>query len=212
VPEGSSVLAARAGGAYSRRTRRNLERYITGEKGGRGLGLQRSNRAANVRRQVTRSGLRVRNGAEDVPSEGCTEHRIIAGEAGFIGEDAAVEGSRHALDVLADAEIPDPHLAQRAVEISEHSVEKALAKQARLRPIRLEAMKINKRVEANQFKAPVERVRYAIVREENRLAGLLDDPPVSDVCSLAGRIVSAERKHRNRSLTPRPLTTNHSRL
>ena len=60
-------------------------------------------------------------------------------------------------------------------------------------------MKINKRVEADQFKAPVERVRYAIVREENALAGLLDDPPVSDVGSLASRIVSGERKHRNRS-------------
>jgi hypothetical protein len=31
------------------------------------------------------------------------------------------------------------------------------------------------------------------------LAGLLDDPPVRDVCSLASRIVSGERKHRSRS-------------
>ena len=114
--------------------------------------------------------------------------------------------------MLADAEITDPHLAQRAVEIGEHSVEKALAERARLRPIRLEAMKIKKRVEANQFKAPVERVRYAIVSEENRLAGLLDDPPVRDVCSLAGRITSGERKHRSRSRTPQTLTTNDSRL
>src|SRR5277367_2124710 len=73
-------------------------------------------------------------------------------------------------------------------------------------------MKIQKRMEANQFKAPVERVRYAIVGEENGLAGLFDDPPVRDVCSLAGRIVSGEGKHRSRSQTPRPLTTNDSRL
>ena len=92
--------------------------------------------------------------------------------------------------MLADTEITDPHLAQRAVEIGKHSVEKALAERARLRPIRLEAMKIKKRVKANQFKAPVERVRYAIVGEENRLAGLLNDPPVRDICSLSGQIVS----------------------
>ena len=73
-------------------------------------------------------------------------------------------------------------------------------------------MKIKKRVEADQFKSPVERVRYAIVSEENGLAGLLDHPPERDVCSLAGRIVSGERKHRSRSWTPRTLTTNDSRL
>jgi hypothetical protein len=44
------------------------------------------------------------------------------------------------------------------------------------------------------------------------LAGLLDHPPERDVCSLAGRIVSGERKHRSRSKTPWPLTTNDSRL
>ena len=195
--ESSYRLATRAGKACSRRTRRNLERYIPGEKVGGGLAAQRSNRPANVSRQIIGSALPLRNGAEDVPDEGCRERRIIAGEACFIGEYAAVEGSSHALDVLADAEITDAHLAQRAVEISEHSVEKALAKRARLRPIRLEAMKIKKPVEADQFKAPVERVRYAIVREEDWLAGLLDDTPVRDVCSLTGRIVSGERKHRN---------------
>ena len=114
--------------------------------------------------------------------------------------------------MLADAEVTDPHLAQRAVEIGEHSVEKALAERARLRPIRLEAVKIEKRVEAHQFKAPVERVRYAILSEENGLAGLLDHAPICDVCSLAGRIASGERKHRSRSQTPRTLTTNDPRL
>ena len=179
--------------------RRNLKQYITGEKVGCGLAAQCSNRAANVRRHVIRSAFRPRNGAEDVPGEGCSQRRIIAGEPGFIGEDAAIEGSSHALHMLADAEIADPHLAQRAVEIGEHFVEKTLAEQARLRPILLEAMKIKKRVKANELKAPVERVRYAIVSKENRLAGLLDDPPVRDVCSLASRIVSGERKHRSRS-------------
>ncbi|HEX9536003.1 MAG TPA: hypothetical protein VF924_11060 [Stellaceae bacterium] len=114
--------------------------------------------------------------------------------------------------MLADAEITDTHLAQRAVEIGEHLVEKALAELARLRPILLQAMKIKKSVKANQFKAPVERVRHAIVSEENGLAGLLDDPPVRDVCSLAGQIASGERKHCSRSQTPRTLTTNASRL
>ena len=92
--------------------------------------------------------------------------------------------------MLADAEVTDPHLAQGAVEIDKHSVEKALAERDRLRPIRLEAMKIKKRMKANQFKAPVERVRYAIVGEKSRLAGLLNDPPVGDVGSLSGRIAS----------------------
>jgi hypothetical protein len=114
--------------------------------------------------------------------------------------------------MLAHAEVTDTHLAQRAVEIGKHSVEKALAERARLRPIRLEAMKIKKRMKANQFKAPVERVRYAIVGEKSRLAGLLNDPPVRDICSPAGQIASGERKHCGRSQTPRTLTTNASRL
>ena len=114
--------------------------------------------------------------------------------------------------MLADAEITDTHLAQRAVEIGEHSVEKTLAERARLRPIRLQAMKIKEGMETYQFKTPVERVRDAIVSEENGLAGLLDHPPERDVCSLAGRIVSGERKHRSRSQTPRTLTTNDPRL
>src|SRR5205814_9179212 len=156
--------------------------------------------------------IRWRNGAENVPSEGCSKRRIIAGEPGLIGENAAVKGSSHALHMLADAEVTNPHLTQRAVEIGEHSVEKTLAEWARPRPVRLEAVKIKKRMKTNQFKAPVERVRYAILSEENAFAGLLDDAPVCDVRSLAGRIVSGERKHRSRSQTPRTLTTNDSRL
>jgi hypothetical protein len=114
--------------------------------------------------------------------------------------------------MLADAEITDTHFAQRAVEVGEHPVEKALAEQAGLRPILLEAMKIKKGMKANQLKAPVERVRYAIVRKENSLAGLLDNPPVRDICSLAGQIASGEGKHCSRSQTARTLTTNASRL
>ena len=114
--------------------------------------------------------------------------------------------------MLADAEVTDPHLTQRAVEIGEHSVEKALTERARLGPVRLKAMEIKKRMKADQVKAPVERVRYAILSEENRLAGLLDHAPVCGICSLAGRIVSGEGKHRSRSQTPRTLTTDDSRL
>ena len=114
--------------------------------------------------------------------------------------------------MLADAEVTDPHLAQRAVEIGEHSVEKALAKRARPGPVRFQAMKIKKRMKANQFEAPVERVWHAILSEKNGLAGLLDHASVCDDCRLAGRIVFGERKHRSRSQTPRPLTTNDSRL
>ena len=91
-------------------------------------------------------------------------------------------------------------------------IEKTLAKRARLRPLRLQTMKIEKGMETDQLKTPVERVRHAIVSEENRLAGLLDHPPIRDVCSLAGRIASGERKHRSRPQTPRTLTTNDSRL
>jgi len=89
--------------------------------------------------------------------------------------------------VLADAKIAHPHLAQRAVKVGEHPVENALAESTRPRPILLEPMKIQKRMKANQLKTPVERVRYAIVREKNRTAGLLDDPPIRNVCSLSGR-------------------------
>jgi hypothetical protein len=44
------------------------------------------------------------------------------------------------------------------------------------------------------------------------LAGLLDDAQICGICSLAGRVMSGERKHRSRSHTPRTLTTNGSRL
>jgi hypothetical protein len=76
-----------------------------------------------------------------------------------------------------------------------------LAESAGLRPISLEAMKIKKCVEADQLKATVEGIRYAIISEENRLAGLLDDTPVRSDCSLAGQIMSGKKK------TPQPLAT-----
>ena len=178
------------GERFRKPARRNPERDFTGEKLGRRLAAQSSNRAADVSRHLIRSTIRWANSAEDIPSEGRSERRIVAGEPGFVREYAAVEGSSHPLHMRADAEVTDPHLAKRAVEIGEHLVEKALAERARLRPIRLEAMKIKKRMKANQFKAPVECVRHAIVSEENPLPGLLDDPSVRDVCSLSGRITS----------------------
>ena len=113
----------RVGERFRKPTRRNPERDFTGEKLGRRLAAQSSNRVADVSRHLIRSTIRWTNSAEDIPSEGRSERRITAGEPGFIGENAAVEGSSHALDVLADAEIANPHLAKRAVEIREHSVE-----------------------------------------------------------------------------------------
>jgi hypothetical protein len=145
---------------------------MTGEKVVCGLAVQFSDCTTNVSRHHSRSGFRRRDSAEKVTGERRSKRRIVAGKPRFIGQDAAVKGPSHALHVLSDTEITDPNLAQRAVEIGEHSVEKALGEPARLGPIGLETMKIQKRMEANQFKAPVERVRYAILGEENRLSSL----------------------------------------
>src|SRR6516225_8000895 len=103
--------------------------------------------------------------------------------------------------MLADAEVTYPHFAQRTVEICEHPVEKALAETARLRPFGLQPVKVKERMEANQFKAPVERVRHAMLGEKYRLASLIHDPLIRDLRCLSGHIASRESKHRGCSHT-----------
>src|SRR5690348_13671552 len=112
----------------------------------------------------------------------------------------------------ADAEIADPHLAQRAIEIGEDSVEQTLAEPARPGPVVLEPMKTEKRMKTNQLKATVYCVRHTVIREENGLAGLLDDAVIREVYGLTSRIASGEREHGIRSQLPQTLTTNCPRL
>jgi hypothetical protein len=185
---------------------------MTGEKVVNGLAEQSSDRAADVRSHRPHAGFGGRNSAKDVTGQRLRKRCIVAGEAGFVGQNSAIEGPSHAPYVLADVEITDSHLAQRAVEIGENSVEKALAEPVRPGPIDLETMKIKKRMEAYQFKAPVDRVRYAIVCEENHLSRLLDDAPMRQLRSLTGPISTGEGKQRSCSQIPGALTTNESRL
>jgi hypothetical protein len=53
-------------------------------------------------------------------------------------------------------------------------------------------MKIQKCVQANELEAPIERVRYATLSEENRLPRLLDHAPISQIGSIPRRIASGE--------------------
>ena len=163
---------------------------MTGEKIICGLTAQSANCVADIGRHRAYCRLRNRSSTEHVTGEGSSKCRIIAGEACFIGYDATIESARHALHVRADTQVTDPHLAQRAVEVGEHCVEEALTEPARLGSIVLEAMKIQKCMQANQFKTPVQRVRHAIIDEEHRLAGLFDDTAICAVYRLTGRIAS----------------------
>jgi hypothetical protein len=98
--------------------------------------------------------------------------------------------------MFADAQITNSHLAERSVEIGKHSIEKALAEPARSRPLCLETMEIEKRMHANQLKAPAEYVRNAVIGEENRLRRLLDYPLVRDIGGNLGTVACGRENHR----------------
>lgn len=98
--------------------------------------------------------------------------------------------------MFADAQIPSAHLAQSAIKISEHSVEKGLAKLICLRSLDLEPVKVQKRVQANEFKTPVERIWRAIFGEENRLPGLLDHAPIGKLSGISSQTAPKERSQR----------------
>lgn len=51
-------------------------------------------------------------------------------------------------------------------------------------------MKIQKRMQTNQLKASVKRVRYAVVDEENRLSSLRYHAPISQLGEVSRRIAS----------------------
>jgi hypothetical protein len=91
--------------------------------------------------------------------------------------------------VLPDTQIADSHLAQRAVEIGEHPIEKALRQEARLRPFGFQAVQVEKGVQASQLKAPVNGIRHTIVGKEDDSPRLLDYAPIGPVGSIAGGIV-----------------------
>ena len=50
-------------------------------------------------------------------------------------------------------------------------------------------------MQANQLEPPVERVGNAVFGEKHGLPGLLDDPPVGELCCIANRLASGERNH-----------------
>ena len=102
---------------------RDADRVVLCRCGGAGRVEHRAVNLPGEPARFVRSAFVCSDGSEDVPSEGYSERQITAGEPGFIGEGAAVEGAGHALHMLADAEITDAHLAQRTVEIGEHPVE-----------------------------------------------------------------------------------------
>ena len=139
------------------------------------------------------------NGAKEIANQRRGEHRIVTGKPGFVRKDAAVEGLSHVLRMFAYAEVADPYFAQRAVEIGEHSVEKALANPARLRPFGLEPVKVKECMEANQLKTPVKRVWHAMLHKEDRLASLIHDPLIRDIGGLSRQITCRERKQCGRS-------------
>src|SRR5215469_8960112 len=126
-----------SGGKVGRRRARRLERHLPVEEGASRLLVQMADGATDIAcHRGCIVGLRT-NSAEEVSRQRRGEHRIIAGEPGLVRQDAPIERAGHAFDVLADAEVADPDLAQRAVEVGEHAVEEALGESTRLRPLGL---------------------------------------------------------------------------
>src|SRR5262249_53099637 len=81
------------------------------------------------------------------------------------------------------------------------SVEKALAQPAGLRPLSLEAMKIQKSMQTNKLEPAVERVRNAVFGEENRLPSLFDHPPIGEIGSITRSKASGGRNQCGLSAT-----------
>lgn len=155
---------------------------------------------------------RVDNGAEEISGQCCPEGLVITAERRFIGANATVEGARHALDMLADAQVANAHLAQRAIKIGKHPIEEPLAQPIRPRSLRLEAMEVQKRVQTDKLETTVDRVGDAKLREENGSPTLLHHPPISSVGRLPRGTSPMKRPQRQRSQSAKTLTANVSRL
>ena len=149
-----------------------------------------------IGRHFLDSARRPGNSTEDIPADRCAEHLSSAREALLVRNDSAIEGASHPFHMFADAQITDPQLAERPVEIGKHSIEEALAEPARSRPLCLETMQIEKRMHTNQLKAPVECVRNAVIGEEDRLPRLLNHPLVRDVGGNLGTVACGSENHR----------------
>jgi len=94
--------------------------------------------------------------------------------------------------MLPDAQITRPHFAQSAIEISEHAVEKTLTDTHCRRSLGLQSMEVEECVQADQLKAPIERVGHAILGKKNRLPSLFHYASIRDIGSITDKIASGQ--------------------
>ena len=177
------------------RDRRIAERDVASQQRARVLARQCRRLPADIlghRRQLRR--LRNRR-AEQVARQRRTQHGIIRRKPFLVCGKAAIEGFRHPFHLASDTQIAGSHLAQRAVEIGEHRRDKPSAVARRSRLFVLEPVQVKKGVQADQFKAAVDRIGDATTEEETGLARLLDDPPISEFGGGSLRIGFEQREH-----------------
>jgi hypothetical protein len=188
----------------SNRSWRDTHEDAAGEEFRRRLRSQFSGRVSNIFRYHTGTLPPRRHGTKEVAGEGRAKRCLIPGEPFFICTDSPVKGLRHPFHLLADPQIASTKLAHRAIKIGKRSIQEALTKAIALWPKGLETMKIQKCVQANELKAPVERVGYAIVSKKHRLSRSLDHSPMCKLGGVTGRLAFGEwiqggaRNHRRR--------------
>jgi outer membrane protein assembly factor BamE (lipoprotein component of BamABCDE complex) len=105
----------------------------------------------------------------------------------FIGADSAVKGFRHALDMTTDAQITGADLAQRAIEIGKHRIEEPLRERRGRSGLAFEPVQIQKSVQADQLKAPVERIGDTLQRKEFRPSRLGEDQTIGKLGGIADK-------------------------
>src|SRR5439155_10752250 len=101
--------------------------------------------------------------------------------------------------LAADAEVAGAHLAQRAVEIGKHRIEKALAQRRRMRLFALQPMEVKEGVQTDQLESAVDRIRHPALDKKAGLAGMLHNAAVGKLGSLANGKGSEHREHYERS-------------
>jgi outer membrane protein assembly factor BamE (lipoprotein component of BamABCDE complex) len=173
-----------------------------GEQIGGGFTLQRVGGDADVGGERIEMRRGAPDRAEQVAGKCGTQRQIIGRNPVLIGANAAVEALRHPLDLLPDTQIAGTHLAQGAVEIAEHRIEKRLSQRIRLRALRFETLKIQESMQADQLEPSVEGVGYAVSGIEDGLPRLFDDPSVSEFGSIAYGLSAAKQNHSARA-TPK---------
>ena len=80
-----------------------------------------------------------RDGAEQIPPQGVAERPVARGERRLVGPRTTVKRPGHRLDPSTDAEVANPHLAQRPIHVVHHHVEKRLSQRAALLSLPVQA-------------------------------------------------------------------------